>query len=57
MQKLNNDLIKENLFMDAELVYDKELIDWLRKLTFDISWSIINQEYLDTDDSEELDFI
>ena len=54
MKKLNKDLIKENLFINAEKVYAKELIDKLRKLIFDIGCAIINDEYLvDKDESDE----
>lgn len=58
MKKLNNNLIKENLFINAEEVYGKKLIDKFRKLIFDIGWSIINDEYLVNNNSEgeELDF-
>ena len=59
MKKLNNNLINENLFIEAEEVHGKEVIDLLRQKIYDIEWAIISDEYLVTDDNndEELDFI
>ena len=59
MKKLNNDLINENLFIEAEEVYGKEVKDLLRQKIYDIGWAIISDEYLGTDDSndQELDFL
>ena len=36
----------KKLFINAEEVYGKELIDKFRKLIDDIGWAIINDEYL-----------
>lgn len=52
MKKLNDDFIKGNLFINAEEVYGTELIDELRKLIYDISWSIVSDEYLVNNSSE-----
>ena len=46
--------LKEELFINAEEVYGKELIDKLRQKIYDIGWAIINDEYLvDKDESDE----
>lgn len=36
----------KKLFINAEEIYGKELIDKFRKLIDDIGWAIINDEYL-----------
>lgn len=38
--------LKEELFINAEEVYGKELIDKLRQKIYDIGWAIISDEYL-----------
>ena len=45
--------LKEELFINAEEVYGKELIDKLRQKIYDIGWAIINDEYLVIDDNFE----
>ena len=56
MKKLNNDLIKKNLFIKAEEVYGKDLIDKFRQKIYDIGWAIISDEYL-VNKSDDLDYI
>lgn len=48
MKKLN-----EELFINAEEVYGKELIDKLKQKIYDIGWAIISDEYLISNNSEE----
>ena len=49
--------MQENLFINVEQRYNKELIDELRKLNFDIRRDIIYDKYLGVDgDFEELDY-
>ncbi len=45
--------LKEELFINAEEVYGKELIDKLRQKIYDIGWAIISDEYLVNNNSEE----
>ena len=45
--------LKEELFINAEEVYGKELIDKLRQKIYDIGWAIISDEYLVNNYSEE----
>lgn len=45
--------LKEELFINAEKVYGKELIDKLRQKIYDIGWAIISEEYLVSNNSEE----
>lgn len=45
--------LKEELFINAEEVYGKELIDKLRQKIYDIGWAIITDEYLVNNNSEE----
>jgi len=45
--------LKEELFINAEEVYGKELIDKLRQKIYDIGWAIISEEYLVSNNSEE----
>ena len=45
--------LKEELFINAEEVYGKELIDKLRQKIYDIGWAIIKDEYLVNNNSEE----
>ena len=47
MKKLN-----EELFINAEEVYGKEVIDLLRQKIYDISLAIIKDEYLVNSNSE-----
>ena len=54
--------LKEELFINAEEVYGKELIDKLRQKIYDIGWAIISDEYLVSNknggnESEEWDYI
>ena len=44
--------LKEELFINAEEVYGKELIDKFRQKIYDIGWAIISDEYLVSDNSE-----
>ena len=48
MKKLN-----EELFINVEKVYGKDLKDKFKKLLFDIGWDIISDEYLVIDDNFE----
>ena len=45
--------LKEELFINDEEVYGKELIDKLRQKIYDIGWAIISDEYLVIDDNFE----
>ena len=45
--------LKEELYINAEEVYGKELIDKLRQKIYDIGWAIISDEYLVNNNSEE----
>ena len=52
---------KEELYINAEKVYWKELIDKLRQKIYDIGWAIISDEYLVSNkngdsESEEWDY-
>lgn len=47
--------LKEELFINAEEVYGKELIDKLRRKIYDIGWAIISDEYLVSNNSESKD--
>ena len=49
MKKLNKNLINEYLFINAEEVYGKEIIDQLRELIYNIGWNIIIDKYLDNE--------
>ena len=44
--------LKEELFINAEEVYGKEVIDLLRQKIYDIGWAIISDEYLVSNNSE-----
>ena len=44
--------LKEELFINAEKVYGKELIDKFRQKIYDIGWAIISDEYLVNNNSE-----
>ena len=43
----------KKLFINAEEVYGKELIDKLRQKIYDIGWAIISEEYLVSNNSDE----
>ena len=45
--------LKEELFINAEEVYGKELIDKFRQKIYDIGWAIISDEYLVSNNSNE----
>ena len=45
--------LKEELFINAEEVYGKELIDKFRQKIYDIGWAIISDEYLVSNNSDE----
>ena len=45
--------LKEELFINAEEVYGKEVIDLLRQKIYDIGWAIISDEYLVSNNSDE----
>ena len=45
--------LNEELFINAEEVYGKELIDKFRQKIFDIGWAIISDEYLVSNNSDE----
>ena len=47
--------LKEELFINAEEVYGKEVIDLLRQKIYDIGWAIISDEYLADKKSESKD--
>ena len=47
--------LKEELFINAEEVYGKEVIDLLRQKIYDIGWTIISDEYLVDKNSENKD--
>ena len=47
--------LKEELFINAEEVYGKEVIDLLRQKIYDIGWAIISDEYLVDKNSENKD--
>ena len=47
--------LKEELFINAEEVYGKELIDKLRQKIYDIGWAIISDDYLVNNNSESKD--
>ena len=48
--------LKEELFIKAEEIYGKDLIDKFRQKIYDIGWAIISDEYL-VNKSEDLDHI
>ncbi len=48
--------LKEELFINAEQIYGKDLIDKFRQKIYDIGWAIISDEYL-INKSEDLDHI
>ena len=45
--------LKEELFINAEEIYGKEVIDLLRQKIYDIGWAIISDEYLVDKNSDE----
>ena len=45
--------LKEELFINADEVYGKELIDKFRQKIYDIGWAIISDEYLVSNNSDE----
>ena len=48
--------LKEELFINSEEVYGKELIDKLRQKIYDIGWAIISDDYLVSNSkAEDLD--
>ena len=47
--------LKEELFINAEEVYGKEVIDLLRQKIYDIGWAIISDDYLVDKKSESKD--
>lgn len=48
--------LKEELFINAEQIYDKNSIDKFRQKIYDIGWAIISDEYL-VNKSDDLDHI
>ena len=44
--------LKEELFINVEKGYSKELKEKFKKLLFDIGWAIISDEYLVSNNSE-----
>ena len=45
--------LKEELFINAEEIYGKDLIDQFRQKIYDIGWAIISDEYLVSNNSDE----